>query len=258
MDILNVIDWKVFIAFLALILSQLPPVRQMLKGKNLRMAVAKVASFQHTFGNTNIILWIDLENIGGRTITISLINCSLSRQGQIIQTLTAGAYLLTESLDKEKPIQIPPSEIALKQGERWSGYIQFWDDKAWTKGIESRIKSLISKARDDINSKVTLQNKQMAGTPPPDRPLVEVSPHLVQEINGIVKSLQKIDIGDYELSVAVYETIDRPPLKILRFDLTIFDTDFHEIFEDTEDYKYGFGIHLPSRKLKSVAISMRT
>ena len=259
MNILEVFDWKAIVALLALILSQLPPVRQMIKGKKLRMSVADIAQFTHYFGNTNMSLWIDLENVGAKTITIRRINCFLRRQEQTIQTLTARTYWVTESLSHDKPLELPFPEIALKPGERWSGYLRLLDTKAWTKAIESRVKSVISKVRDDITSKAAIRDKESKAIPMAERPLVEVEadPLLIQEINDILKHLKKIEVGEYEMFVAAYETIDQSPFKILGFDLTIFENDVREIFEDTADYKYGFGVHISSTKTKFIQISIR-
>lgn len=257
MEVLNIFDWKAIIALLALVLSQLPPIRQMIKGKKLRMSVADIAQFTHIFGNTNMSLWIDLENIGAKTITISRINCLLRRQEQTIQTLTARTYWVTESLSREKPLELPLPEIALKPGERWSGYLHFWDTNAWSKAIQGKVKSIILRMRDDTTSKATIRDKAMESIPINSRPLVEADPSLMQEINDILKNLKKIEEGDYEMFVATYETTARSPLKTLGFDFTIFETDVQDIFEDTVDYKYGFGIHLPSSKTKYVQIYIR-
>lgn len=251
-------DWKAIIALLALILSQLPPVRQLFKGKKLRMSIADVVQFTHYFGNTNLSLWIDLENVGAKTITIKRINCFLRRQEQTLQVLTARTFWLTESLSREKPIQLPLPEIGLKPGERWSGYLLFWDTKAWSKAIESKIKSVISKMRDDISSKDAIRDKEMSALPSENRQLVEANPSIMQEINEILRNLKKIEEGEYEIYVAAYETIDHSPLKILGFDLTIFENDAREIFKDIKDYKFGFGVHLPSTTKEWVQVNIRS
>jgi len=257
MDLLSIFDWKAIVALLALILSQLPPIRQMIKGKRLRMSVADLAQFTHVFGNTNLSLWIDLENNGAKTITISRINCLLKREEQTIQTLTARTFWLTESLSTEKPLELPLPEIALKPGDRWSGFLHFWDTNAWSKAIQGKIKSIIVRMRDDIALKAAIRDKEMEAIPSTIRPLVEADSSLMQEINDVLRSLKKIEEGDYEIIVAAYESNAPSPLKSLGFDFTFFETDIKDIFEDTADYKYGFGVHLPSSKTKFIQIYLR-
>ncbi len=251
-------DWKAIIALLALILSQLPPIKQMLKGKRLRMVVADIAQLFHLFGNTNLSLWIDLENVGGKTITIRRIKSILARREEMSQTLTAKTYYVTESFSRDRVVELPFAEIALKAGEKWSGLIHFWDTQTLSKSVETKLKSAISKIRNNVIEKVSQQNNEMASVPVLNRPLVEADSELLQEILEIVKNLGKIEEGEYELLVAVYEEPDHSPFKIQGFDLTVFESDVKDIFEDTEDYKYGFGIHLPSRKNKTVDVHIRS
>ncbi len=220
------------------------------------MVIADNIVFSHYFGNTHINAWIDLENVGGRTITIRRITAVLARGERTTQILTARTYWVTESFSRENPLQLPLSEIRLKPGEKWSGLLHLWDVGSWTKAVESNVKSVISKIRDNINSKIKSQNKEMQTIPLHERSLVEADQNLVQEALDIVKNLKRIEQGEYELLTAVYENVDQKPLKILGFDLTIFENDVRDVFEDTQEYKYGFGIHITG-KPKYVDVRIR-
>jgi hypothetical protein len=257
-DILYKINWGAFIAILALILSQLPPIKQMIRGKRLRMAIADTANFSHVFGNTNMSLWVDLENVGGKTITVNRIKCYLTRHDGPTQILNARAYWMTESLPSERQFLLPFAEISLKPGDKWSRFLQFWDTKTWSKSVESKTKSLISKMRVDISTKAMESDKELSAIAMDQRPTVEADISLMQEINDLVRSLKKIEEGDYELLVGAYEESTPTPLKMLGFNLTIFENDAREIFEDMEDYKYGFGLHIPSRKTKWLQVIIRS
>lgn len=254
MDLIKVLNAA--IAVLAVILSQLPPIRQMLKGKKLRISVADPAQVLHVFGNTNMSLWIDLENVGGKTISVTRIICILARQG-CRQFLTAKTYWLTERLGSDKPLELPLPEIVLKPDERWSGYVHLWDTESWGKTIERRVKSLIVKMRDDLFRKTAKDDKEMSTVPLADRPLIEVDPNLIQEAYDIVRELRTLEASDYELLVAAFDDPQRSPLKILGFRFTLFESDISDVFEDIEDYRYGYGTVLPARKAKYVQVTIR-
>jgi hypothetical protein len=257
-EVINKINWSALLATIALILSQLPPIKQLIKGKRLRMVIADIAQFSHVFGNTNLSLWIDLENVGAKMITVDRIKCYLTRRDGPTQILNARTYWMTESLTREKQLELPFALISLKPGDKWSGYVHLWDTKAWSKAVESKTKSLISKMRADITTKAMKRDKELTAIPMNERPVVEADLSLMNEINDLVKSLKRIEEGDYELLVGAYEESSPAPIKMLGFNLTIFETDAREIFEDMEDYKYGFGLHIPSTKTKWLQVTIRS
>lgn len=250
--------WSAFTAALALILSQFPPVKQMIKGKRLRFVVANTISLTHTYGNTNMSIWLDIENVGGRTITIGKIACLIFREQVKVQTLTAKTYWLTESLSRDKPVELPITEIALKPGDRWSGYLHLWDTQSWTQEIQSKIKGVSTKIMDDITAKVSQRARKEPNIPSAELPLVETEEKLIQELIDIMKTLVKLGIGDYEIFFTAYEYKNALPLKILGFNITIYEKDTRELFKDAEDYKFGYGIYLPARNKDWVYVEARS
>lgn len=238
--------WTAFIAAIALIFSQFPPIKQMIKGKRLRWAVADRIGLTHVSGNTNMSIWLDLENVGGRTITIRKIACLVLRGQVKVQTLIAKTYWLTESLSRNKEVEIPISEIVLKPGDRWSGYLHFWDTQSWTQDIQSKISSLTTKIKDDIETKLS----ERANLHPeiPSSELVEAGEELVREFTNLTKTLYKIEIGDYELLFTAHEDFSAPPLRLSGFNITVYEKDSRDIYKDADDYKYGYGVYLTTRK----------
>ncbi|MGD0036287.1 MAG: hypothetical protein ABSC53_03220 [Bacteroidota bacterium] len=257
MNIFEAIDWKAIVAILALVLSQLPPIKQMIKGKKLRMAMPAVAQFTHVFGNTNLSIWLDFDNVGGKTVTVRRIEAILRKINGPKQKVIAKSYWITESLSHDKPTALFLGEIALKPGEKWSAFFNFYDDALWSRDIQSKVSSIKSKFREDINAKVSERDKKMPNVPQNERPLVEADRVLVEEVLGIVRDLKRLEQAEYELIVAAFEQSENSPLSILGFDFTLFENDVREIFDDTSDYKFGYGIHLSSTKTKYVTINLR-
>ncbi len=255
LDILRGLDWGVLMAALAIILSQLPPIKQMIRGKKLRMASPERAKIYHWFGNTHMTLWLDLENIGGRDIRIKEITCLVARRGDYVQTLSARTYWLTESLTQDEGLELPLSEIPLRPGGgRWSGFLHFIDTKTWTMEIETRAKNITTYMEDDINEKL---RAQALTVPPAERIPVEADAQIMSEVTSIVNTVRKLQVGDYQLFVAAYEDTNAPPLGLLTFDLTLFEKDMRGIFDDLRDYKYGFGVFRSPRKPANVMVEIR-
>lgn len=75
--------WGVIVAAAALVLSQFPPVREMLRGIELAMTLPQQMSLWHFLGNLQLILPIDIDNIGSRRVSItSLIATIIDAQGK--------------------------------------------------------------------------------------------------------------------------------------------------------------------------------
>lgn len=264
-NVFNIIN--AIVAISAFVLSQLPPIRKMIKGKRLRQVVARQLQFTHgEFGLTWSYLWIDLENIGGKTITVKRIKGFLFLGDRLLQPLTVDAYYLTESLSSEKPWQLPFSEIALKPEERWSGYIILADSYSYSKDIEMRIKGLILKVKEDATKKEMERNKNMANTPIEKRPPIEVDMTYVNDALNIVDKLKKLQIGDYKLLICTYDDPDdkeddKKPLATKGYEFTLYQDQVNDIFKDIDrdQYKYGYGLDLPMQvTLKTVYINMRS
>lgn len=255
MEFIEKINWSFWIAFLAVVLSQLPPIRDMIKGTKLRIATADMAQFSHFFGNSKMYLWVTLENVGGKSISINRIICFIrKKQNGKVHTLAAKTYWLTQSLSTEKPTEVPLAEIILKPGERFSAFLHFWDTHSWEKAIEGDIKSITLQVGDNIAKKINEREKSVKDVPINELPLVEADPQLIQGALKIVESQRKLEVGEYDLLVVAYSNQCQKPQNILGFELTLFESDIKNIFEDIDDYKFGFGICFPSKK-RSTAFS---
>lgn len=256
-----------FVAVSAFILSQVPPIKKWFKGKRLRQVVAQQLQFTHgEFGLTWIYLWVDLENIGGKTTTVKRIKGFLFLNDKLLQPLIANTYYLTESLPSATPWTLPFSEIALKPEERWSRYITLVDIDSYTKDIELKIKDLILKIKEDATKKEMERNKNMANTPIEKRPPIEVDMTYVNDALEIVDKLKKLQVGDYKLLICAYDDPDdkeddKRPLATKGYEFTLYPDQANDIFKDIDkdQYKYGYGLDLPPQdKLKTVYINVRS
>lgn len=264
LNVFNIIN--AIVAVSAFVLSQLPPIRRMIKGKKLRQVIASQLQFTHDqFGLTYIYMWIDLENIGGKALTIKRLKGFLFLGDKLLQPLETYAYYLTESLSSERQWQIPFSEIALKPDERWSKYIILADTYSYSKDIEVKSKSLLLKIKEDFTKKESERNKKMADISIENRPPIEIEPSLVSDALSIVDKVKKLQIGDYKLLVCAYDDPDdkkndKKPLAAKGYEFTLYHDQINDIFIDIdkEQYKYGYGLYLHSPLIpKVVYINVR-
>lgn len=266
-NVFNIIN--AIVAVSALILSLLPPIKKMFKGKRLRQVVGRQIEFTYaSLGLTYIYIWLDLGNNGGQAITIKRIKGFLFLGDKLLQPLTADTYVLTESLLSGTQRNLPIAEIPLKPDERWSRYIILWDSYSYTKDVETRIKNLLSKIKEDTTKKEKEKemerNRQMTDTPIEKIPLIEVDPTLVNDALKIADELKKLKIGDYKLLICTYDDPedkedDKKPLGKLGFEFTLYPDQVNDIFADIDKdrYKCGYGLILPRQLLNTVPINIR-
>ena len=231
-------DPRSVVAMLAILLSQLPPVHEMVRGRRLRIAVADRVNFFHWFGSTRLNVWIDLENVGGRRLTIStLVAHVFTRDRVFVQTLDAKSYRLKEDLRDEHRVDLPLNEIALARAERWSAWTGFMDATQWDIATEREAKALVNRTREDIQGQIAAKEQQAE---PSANQWLEVAPALGAEIITFTEKHKRLKVGEYILVMAAHG-LKAECLATVAFDFTIFDADAVELFQDVEDYKYGCG-----------------
>ena len=244
-----IIDWLTgLVALVALVLSQLPPLRRLFKKKELTLAAADTVGVLHFFGNTQLDVWIVLENSGGKQIKIDRIDCVLTRNNKEVQRLVANSYWLTESLGQDRAIQLPLAEIALKPEDRWSGYLRAWDRDRWSKPIQREVNHLSTAMREQISRKLE------SGEQKP----VEIDDDLMEQLRDVTKRLAVLEEGDYTLTIRVFERSSTQPLQTTTFDFTMFENDVASLYADLEtDYRMGFGPLWPSVSKMPVQLNLR-
>src|SRR5579864_2841653 len=96
--------WIAIGTILAMVLSQLPPLRVLLRRPRLHVQPFHRIVFYHFVGNPNCNLVLILENRGGRKITIEGMSLELSKDGRLAMTLPAGGYWPDFSAQVEYPL----------------------------------------------------------------------------------------------------------------------------------------------------------
>ena len=236
MDLSNPGIWSAFIAVLALILSQLPPIRELIKGRKIKIIVPEMFMLSHVLGNIEISLSIDLHNNGGKFVSIAKLDLFFVDSQNIIWKLPAITYF-----SRQQPPQagIPLQEfllgsISLKPGDHWNETIHCY--RIWSETEEEEV--------NEIQSKISKNILQKRAALPPNAPNVEADEKIVNEAKIFFEKLFNLHKGNYQFIVACLSE-NESIISVRGFEFTLFESNINALRSQTEEYKYGFGIYIP-------------
>lgn len=220
------------IAVVALVLSQLPPVRDLLKPRQLRIVIPDNLTLQHYMGNIQILSLLSLHNTGGRRITIQKVWCTIRAEEGGQWRLPAQTYVVQPASGQTSP-ELFMGWVSLKPGEHWSETVRFF--KVWSIQEEEEATAISARIRSDISAKLNQRKPEEANK------VMEAEPELVEEAKHFFEKKFNIAKGSYRLLVAAIS--DKDELVCVRgFDFTLFDHHIRVLRSALEDYNVGAGI----------------
>jgi len=105
-------------AVAALILSQFPPVAQMIKGTDIRITAPDSIQVWHYLGNVTVTLFLDVHNVRGDSVNIAKIDSViLERDSGQITELPIRTYL------NQNGATLHIGTISLNPDQRWTNYV---------------------------------------------------------------------------------------------------------------------------------------
>src|SRR5277367_1978883 len=122
------IDPGTIVAFLALVLTQLPPISEIIYRAVWPAKVTVSFStnefmVDQIFGHSVVVLQLSLHNDGGRVATIGELNAVLSGPNGFLTALSADEYI---SIGPQMmPVAQPMTSIVLEPGKRWDAMVLF-------------------------------------------------------------------------------------------------------------------------------------
>lgn len=229
--------WAAIAAFLAIVLSQLPPVAVMLKRANLDIEDFARIVLAHRVGNPNASLYVILNNVGGRKLRVRKITLSFDRNDQKLFSLPLQNYY--EKQDSLGAIIFTP--FTLDPKEEWSHLSNFLN--FFNRDDEKRYKNMESALRQNI-----MEKKK-------DRPddLVERDSDVVEPLLQFFKEKFDWKEGEYKLRLTV-ETDRKSFSKGYRFILSEFEST--ELESRSDDYRYGAGVYWDRKDLPPLGVEL--
>lgn len=226
------------VAIIALILSQIPPIKTWFKIKKPLITTSPSLSISHYFGSPDIILYISLENESSQPIKIKKMELSIKKLRY--EVITIDAFTVFEKLDS--PIQKAFSPFTIKSESEWSHNVKFFSP--FKNSDEKEYKRLFYDTRDHFNKKQKLaQNEKTESIINQTQP-TEIPDNLSRELDEFYKSNIFWEEGDYEITLNII-TGDNSTSSSTNFSILLLERDIIELNDVFSRYKYGNTIIYP-------------
>ncbi|ESP95045.1 hypothetical protein [Pseudoalteromonas luteoviolacea] len=235
------LDWQFWTAvtsIIAIILSQIPPLRVFFKKKMLTVEKHGLITLSHRIGSPTMGIFLILQNEGGRTINVKSIELNVVKDKRESFKLVGKGYF-KESSDTNSTLLTP---FSINVGESWRHSVFFYED--WSRKKQTEYRKLESAVRDHIQAQSLGSEK-----------LHEAKPEDVQSLINIFERSFKWEPAEYEVQLKVLG--DQGDLIAQdSFNFVLFDSDSEELASYHKQYKYGDGVYYYSNKLPGVSIDI--
>ncbi len=224
--------WAFVVAALALILSQLPPVRLLLRRAALAVEPYDRLNPTHFLGNANVDLHVQLRNTGGRAVRVRALSLAVTRDDGVTVMLPGQAFARQETPGN----QLILTPFVLGPGQEWANFVRFFIP--FSPAVERESKALIKNLRNDINAKLDARIPEAKAR----NELVEADTASVEPLVAFFRRNRFWLPGEY--SARLVATCEPPRASVTRhFRFTLFESDVQDLDERTSRYKYGAGVY---------------
>ena len=221
--------WAMIVALLAVVLSQIPPIRLLLKRSKIDFEVYSKINITHKVGNPNLQLHLIISNIGGRKIKIKGITAKIIRDTNLVAALPAQNYLQNSN----DTISVLFTTFPLNPSDEWGHIVTLFNYNDRDEEHEYR------KMEWDLKANINEKALQGAGEP---KKHIEADPEYVSPFVQFFENRFVWKSGEYELLISIQTDQSHADIeKAYRF--TLFESHEEELRTITHEYKYGIGIY---------------
>lgn len=235
--------WAFAVSAVAIVLSQVPPLRHLLRPGRLVMESANRVHVNHMIGFLNVQLYLSLRNIGGRPLRVRNVSIALSRHDKPVANVEAQNYVRNEAEPANTVWLLP---FTLAAGDEWAHRVNA------AESLVAKEDRALGKLRDalkaDIGTKVRAWRKAHGEEP---THFLEADPDVIGPVMELYARKFVLEAGEYVITVAVHT--DRAASDVARtYRFTLYDADSEELRSYADDYKYGFGPALDIERHRGV------
>jgi len=235
--------WAVFVAAIAVILSQLQPLHKLFQKPKLDFEVYSKISISHKIGNPNLQMHLSIGNTGNKQIRIKNIVAEVSRNDQLVASLPAQSYLFEESDENPKIF----TNFALQEDREWSHIVNFLNDFSYQE--EKYYRQIEDTIKSDIKDRIEPSEFD-------NKPLVASKPEYVEPFMDFFNKKFIWLTGEYDLKMYIQTDNDSSDInKSFRF--TIFESHEKDLVNQTKGYIYGDGIFWNSVHQHGIRINLK-
>ncbi|RII29951.1 MAG: hypothetical protein CXR30_09135 [Geobacter sp.] len=221
--------WSVVMSSIAILLSQLPPIRLWLKPRRVDVEVNSRIQITHKVGNPNVGLHLSLINSGGRELRVCGLKLHIYRDSKPIVTLPAQNYF-DKPTDTTSVLLVP---LQLKPDEYWSHSVNFLN--FFDRSTEKKYRASETALGNDIQEKLKARAIE-------DKNPVKADPMFTEPFILLFQQLFIWEPGEYVVELTV-DTVPVSATYSKKYRFTLYESDTAELRKQVEDYPYGAGIH---------------
>lgn len=233
--------WAAVVAAIALILSQLPPIKILLRPTRLRVEPYDRLGVTHWLGNPIVNLSIALTNTGGRKVSVLSIELILQPEGGNQFSLPAQSFSAPGTSQRTFLF----TRFALKPDDSWSNFLSFYSNFDTTD--ERQSKQLVKNLRRDINQKLAVRRE----TAPESMDLVYSDENVVRPLRDFYEKHNRWRAGEYTAQLHIKCEPARAS-SVRRFRFTLFESDVQDLAEAVSKYDTGAGVYYVDPEATSV------
>lgn len=233
--------WSFVAAGIAIVLSQLPPMRLWLKRRKLEVEVHNTIVVNHDVGRPIVQLYVMVRNNGGRKVRIDSMSLTIRRDEDNLASLNAMGYFETTS-SKDAMLLVP---FNLLPDEGWSHSVNFFnvmnrEEERVYRGEQSALRSEIHRLLDE--AKTNGQELKEA---------VTADEKFVTPFVDRFKQEFIWRPGEYVVNLTV-NTAHKAERFVGNYKFVLFESDRDDLQKHVEAYARGFGVIFPSDQLRPI------
>jgi hypothetical protein len=241
--------WSAVVALLALVLSQLPPIRELLTPSRVRLSLPDRVMLTHFLGNIHIMSLVTVENLGSRKQTVARLEGLLIGSTGDSRHLPAQQYVFRSQPISGQPMpELLMAGIHLKRDEVWSESVRFFSPPSEEE--EDRINDLVGRMEKSIRG-------QIQQAPPGRQTPFEAEPSIVADAMTMFKDKFRLPKGNYTFLLAAISESGEI-LDVQGSELTIYESAIQTLRNATEDYKFGGGIYIGTQSQSAAYPRLRS